>query len=295
MQTNCSQAHVMKKNQISLLFLVVSIVISAQNTDEKKYLLTSKTNSLSLSTVSFLDPYLSPITYAGIGLGYNSESRRILNQTDLRYTTLNRLRIGAGIALNEALTSDMLYLGADYGWVIEYKLKPFKGIKIQVGGLWDVDFGMKNLERNINNPVNLDLATNLNLSAMASYDIILKRKILKLNLTLQTPVLGCMFVPKAGASYYEMFELGNLTDAFHFSSIHNKRGLMGTFSVEVPFKRSTWNFGLRMNELRYSANNIVFNRSEFSLLIGTTFDVISFAGTKNKKPNNFISVGDQIL
>lgn len=198
----------------------------------------------------------------------------------------------AGIALNKALTSDILYLGVNFGYGMEYRLNPINGIKIQVGGIWDVDFAMKNLERNINNPVNLDMATNLNLSAQATYDIVLKRKTLKLNLALQTPVLGCMFVPRSGASYYEMFELGNLTDAIHFSSIHNKRGVMGTFSVEVPFRRSVWNFGLRFNELRYAANELVFNRNEFSLLIGTTFDGIRFAGTKNQKPKNFISPND---
>lgn len=282
----------MKKIRISLLFLAITLFVSAQQNDEMKYRMTAKTNSFCLSTLSFLDPYLSPVAYSGVGLGYSTESRRFLGKTNNRLTSLSRLKLGTGIALNKALTSDMLYLGADYGWGIEYKLKPFNGIKIQFGGLWDVDFGMKNLERNINNPVNMDLATNLNLSALASYDIILKRKTLKLNLALQTPILGCMFIPKAGASYYEMFELGNLTDAIHFSSIHNKRGLSGTFWVEVPFKRSVWNFGLGMNNLRYTANNLIFNRNEFSLLVGTTFDQIRFAGTKTKKPGNFVSPRD---
>jgi Protein of unknown function (DUF3316) len=282
----------MDKIRILLFFLLVNGVVSAQSTDKNKYLLASKTNSFSLSTLSFLDPYLSPTTYSGIGLGYNCESRRFLNNTDTRYTTLSRLRLGAGIALNPEITSDLLYLGVNYGWGIEYRLNPVNRIKLQVGGLWDVDFGFKNMERNINNPVNLDMATNLNLTGLATYDIPLRRKTLRLKLALQTPLIGYMFVPKAGASYYEMFDLGNLTDAFHFSSLQNKRGLLGTFSVDVPFNRSVWNFGLRMNELRYSANNLVFVRNEFSLLIGTTFDVINFAGRKNKAPKNFISPND---
>jgi len=289
LQTNCRKSHEMKKIRIFLLFLIVSLVVSAQNNDEKKYLLTAKTNSFSLSTLSLLDPYLSPIRYNGLGLGYSSESRRFLTEKDNKYSTLSKFRLGASIALNPEMTSDLLYFGANYGWGIEYHVMSINGIKLQVGGLWDADFGFKNVERNINNPVNLDMATNLNLTGLASYDIILKRKTLKLKLALQTPLIGFMYVPKAGASYYEMFELGNLTDAFHFSSIHNKRGLDAKFSIDIPFKRSVWNFGLKMNELRYSANNLVFDRSEFSLLVGTTFDFINFAGTKNKKPKNFIS------
>ena len=293
MQTNRCQTHEMKKIRITLILLVLSFVVSAQNnTDEKKYPLTSNTNSFNLSTLSFLDPYLSPLNYSGLGLGYSTESRRFLNEMDYKYSTLSKFRFGAGIALNPKLTSDLLYFGANYGWGIEYHLMSINGIKLQVGGLWDADFGFKNVERNINNPVNLDMATNLNLTGLASYDIILKQKTLKLKLALQTPLFGFMFVPRAGASYFEMFELGNLTDALHFSSIHNKRGIDGKLSIDVPFNHSVWSFGLKMNELRYSANDLVFNRSEFSLLVGTTFDITSFAGRKNKAPKNFISPND---
>ncbi|MEI6753279.1 MAG: DUF3316 domain-containing protein [Paludibacter sp.] len=282
----------MNKIRILIFLLLATLAALAQTSDEKKYLLTSKTNSYYISTLSFLDPYLSPITYRGLGLGYNSESRRFLNVTNTDLSTLSKLRFTAGIAINPEITSDLLYFGANYGYGIEYRFIVAKGLKLQVGGLWDVDFGLKNMERNINNPVNLDMATNLNITGLAMYDIPLRRKVLKLKLSLQTPFVGCMFVPKAGASYYEMFDLGNLTDAFHFSSLHNKRGLLGTFSIDVPFNRSIWNFGLRMNNLRYTANNLVFNRSEYSLLIGTTFDVINFAGRKNKAPKNFISPND---
>jgi hypothetical protein len=42
-------------------------------------------------------------------------------------------------------------------------------------------------------------------------------------------------------------------------------------------------------KLKYSANEMVFKHDEFTLVIGKTFDVASFAGRKNIAPQNFIS------
>ncbi len=283
----------MNKIRFLLLFLFATMVVSAQNTDDKKYLLTSKTNTIGISTLSFVDPYLSPLTYDGLAISYDNEARRFLSTENTNISTQSLLNLQAGILLNTPVSSDMLYLGANYGWEMCYHaVIPIKGLKVLVGGLLDIDFGFKNMERNVNNPVNLDISTNLNLSALARYTIPLRHKTLQLQLALQTPVIGYMFVPKAGASYYEMFDLGNLTDAFHFSSLYNKRGLNSTLTVEVPFNRSVWRFGLKMKILRYSANDLVFDKNEFSLLVGTSFDTFNFAGRKNKAPKNFVSTQD---
>ena len=86
-----------------------------------------------------------------------------------------------------------------------------------------------------------------------------------------------------------MFMLGNLVDAVHFSSIHNKRGLNSTLTVEVPFNRSVWHFGINTQDIKYSANNMVFSNNQISFVVGTSLDRISFSGKKNKAPDNFIS------
>src|SRR5450759_4651919 len=105
----------------------------------------------------------------------------------------------------------------------------------------------------------------------------LRKKTFRLQLELQTPILGYMFVPLNGASYYEMFDLGNMTDAFHVSSLHNKRGVKSSFTIDVPSNRSGWRFGFNFMNVKYSANDLVFVRNELSLVVGTTFDTANFA------------------
>ena len=280
-----------KKVLLSLIFFV-SILASAQNNDSLKYLLTTKSATFGLSLPEFTDPYLSPLIYSGIGLRYDAESRRFLSNKNTKYSMQSKLTISTGMMLNPAFSSEMLYLGANYGWGVNYHFRLNNQLRILAGGLWDVDFGYKNVPRNVNNPINLDMATNLNLTGLLMFDYPMRRRTLHLQAALQIPVMGCMFVPPGGASYYDMFELGNTTKAFHFSSLHNKIGLNQTYSVDVPFNQITWRFGLHFMNLKYTANNLVFVHDEISLLVGTTFDAITFGGKKKVAPHNFISTND---
>lgn len=282
----------MKK--IIFFFLVFIFIqsIYAQNLEDKTYLLTNKQYTLSLSTLSFIDPYLSPLSYNGIGIRYDGDSRRFLSPQNTKISLQNKLKLNAGLLLNPANTASMMYIGINEGWGLEYHFEPLNGLKLSAGGLWDIDFGFKDLERNVNNPINIDLATNLNITGIAGYDIQLRKKVLKLQLAIQCPLFGYLFVPSGGASYYDMFELGNLTNTLHFSSLYNKRGINQTYSIEVPFNRSIWRFGFGFDYLKYSANNMVFVKNEFRILTGITFDMATFAGRKNKAPMNFISTND---
>lgn len=282
----------MKHYFILSLIILFSSMLSAQNSEEQKYLLTTTTCNYGISTFSFLDPYLSPMTYSGNGLKFERENRRFFSPNNVNISMQSKFNLEAGITENPASTNSMIYFGINYGWGMSYHFRLQKGLQLLAGGLWDVDFGFKWIGRNVNNPVNMDIATNLNLTGAVIYDIPLRKRTLRLRMDLKTPVIGCMFAPPSGASYYEMFELGNLEDAVHFSSLHNKRGLNGTLSLDVPFSRSVWRVGVSYQGLKYQANDMVFKRKEFSFLIGTTFDSATFAGRKNRAPKNFLSTNE---
>jgi len=267
-------------------------MLAAQNTDEKKYLLTTNANSFNFSTLSMTDPYLSPANYSGIALNYSHESRRFLKSENTSYSMQDKLNFTGGLMLNPSITSEMMYLGINYGWGINYHFRLDKRTRILAGGLWDIDFGFKVMPRNINNPVNVDLATNLNLTGLLQYDIPTHRRTMRLEMALQTPIIGCMYVPLGGASYYDMFELGSFTNAIHASTLFNKAGLLQTYAITIPFNQVVWRFGLHFNNLIYKANNMVFTKDEYSLLIGTTFDAFRFGARKKTAPKNFISTNE---
>jgi hypothetical protein len=257
--------------------------------NELKYALKSNSDAIGISVLSLTDPYLSPLTYSGLGVRYQADSRKYIHPDDVNLSSVGRLNFDMGMALNPANSSSMVFLGANAGWGMHYHYRPVKGLQLLAGGICDIDFAVKQVSRNVNNPYNVDLSSNLSLSGMALYDIAMRRKTLRIRGSIETPLLGCMFVPRSGVSYYEMFELWNLESAIHFSSLHNKRGLIETLTVDVPFDSSTWQFGFRFSNLKYQANDMVFKRNEASVLIGIKYDVATFAGKKNRAPKNFIS------
>jgi len=282
----------MKKIVLISFVIQLGSFLSAQNGYEQKYLLTTKTNTIGFSSLNLIDPYLSPLTYTGTGIQFEHESRRFLSITNTNISMQSKLDLEGGSLLNPAQTSAMYYLAVNYSWGMHYHFRPMKGLVVLAGGTWDAGLGYKDVPRNVNNPGNVDLATNLNLSGVAIYDIILRRLVLKLQLAVETPVIGWMYVPLAGASYYEMFMLGNTSDISHFSSIINKRGIHPKLTLDVPFKSSVWRIGVGYQRLQYKANNMIFDRNELSFMLGTTFDVIHFGGRSKKAPANFISTNE---
>ena len=282
----------MKKLLLIAFVLLSHSILFAQTMDDQKYLLTSKTNTYGFTILSLTDPYLSPLTYTGNGVQFEHESRRFFTVTGTNISMQSKFQLEGGILLNPPQTSSMTYLAMDYSWGMHYHFRPMKGLKLLVGGTWDAGVGYKDVPRNVNNPGNIDLATNLNLSGIALYDIPLSRRTLRLQLAVETPLIGWMYVPLAGASYYEMFSLGNLSGISHFSSVFNKRGINPKLTVDVPFKQSVWRVGFGIQKLQYTANNMVFDKTEMSVIIGTTFDMAGFGGRMRKAPANFISPGE---
>jgi len=282
----------MKKLLLFALLVLCDFSLFAQTGDDQKYLMTTKTNTYGLSSLSLVDPYLSPLTYAGNGIQFEHESRRCWSEKDTRLSVQNKLDLEVGYLLNPAQNSSMTYMAVNYSKGMHYQFNPGNGWMFMTGASWDIGLGYKNVARNINNPGNVDLATNFNLSGIAMYDLPLNRRTLRLQLSVETPLIGWMYVPLAGASYYEMFSLGNLSGISHFSSVFNRRGINPRFTVDVPLKNSVWRVGLGYQKLQYTANNMVFDRTETSLILGTTFDAIHFGGRMRKAPKNFISPND---
>ena len=282
----------MNKLLLTGLVIFFNSILYAQDSNEQKFLLTTKTNTVGFSILSLTDPYLSPLTYTGNGIQFEHESRRFLSLSNTNVSIQNKLNLEFGYLLNPAQTASMTYIGADYSWGMHYHFRPLEGLILLAGGTGDVGLGYKDVPRNVNNPGNVDLYANLNLSGVAQYDIPLLRRTLRLQLSVETPLIGWMYVPLAGASYYEMFMLGNLSGISHFSSVFNKRGINPKLTVNVPFKSSVWRFGIGYQKLQYTANKMVFDRTEMSVHIGTTFDMVGFGGRMRKAPSNFISTGE---
>ncbi len=280
----------MKKISLTIFLLsLFSVCAFTQQTTDKKYSLITSTNNAALTLLSITDPYLSPISYSGIGVGFEHAERKYFNPENTDFSMQHKLNSLVGIALNPSFSASTTYLGGAFSWGAFYHYRKLSDVQILAGATTDGQFGFKSNMRNVNNPINVDMAVNLNLAASLRYDFLMKNKKVRLIYDFETPLMGCMFVPMVGASYYEMFDLWNLRNTIHFSSLHNKLAYKSALVLEIPMRTSVFTVGFSSHSLKYGANDLVFKQNSFSLLLGYKTNLYKFKGNDNTAPSNFIS------
>lgn len=282
----------MKKNIFLICLLCIFVTTGAQTNMKESVSLTNVSHHAGFSVVELVDPYLSILNYTGLGLRFEYTDSRYLNPANQQVASYSRIAGLAATVKNPQATAGITYVGGNAALGALYEYRDINNLVLLAGGNVDVDFAYKMNSRNVNNPVNIDLATNLNAMLGVRYNIATRKRMLKLKANFEFPLIGCMFVPYPGLSYYEMYSSGDYGEAIHFSSLHNKQGLKEQISIDVPFKYSTWSFGARMHQLKYQAGDQPHSFSEFSIFVGINYDIVRFAGRKVKMPEHFISPGN---
>jgi len=264
-------------------------VVSAQQPKEKNYLLTSVTTQYGWSMLNLTDAYLSDLPYSGYGLQFNTTARRFATAKSDRISLRTDINLNAGLASNDPQSATFTYIGGNVGSGVQAHFKPIRNVQVLLGGVWDAEMGVKIYSREVNNAANIDLATNLNLSATLRYDLPLWKNHIRLQADVRSPLLGLMFVPVRGESYSEIYYLRSYENLVHFTSLHNKNGLNIRYLVQIPLKNSILNIGFQTDYLKYAANNMVFRRNIMSMQVGASCDLIQFGGRKNRAPAHFVS------
>lgn len=276
------------------IFTLFSFSLSAQDNDMKNYNLVTNSNTIGLGFVNILDPYLSPFEYSGNSIEYTGDYREYISTSDTTFSISSRFLVQLGKAKHPANINSMFFFNGNYEFGYYYHYRPEKNLTCLFGTSWDVDLGGKYIARNINNPFSLDLYTDLNLSISTNYKFKLQvfsifSQDFRLEYGVKTPLVGCMFVPPQGKSYYQIFSLGDYTDVFHLSSLHNKRAFYQYFNLDVPLNFSTFRIGVKSDLLQYKANDVVYHSFNYSVNLGCVINFYVFEGIKNKAPKNFRS------
>lgn len=273
------------------IFLLFSICVMAQEVQE--YHLTTRSWQVGLGGISLKDAYLSPLVYTGNGLQYKSSDRRFLFKDSDKFTSITTGALSFYGLSNPKNTASMMYFDVYSDYAIHYHFRFKERFQLLIGGSWDIDLGFKYLSRNVNNPFNLDLSTNLNVSALFLWKIPTRKRVMQLETRIYSPFLGAMFAPENGATYYEMFTLENgLKNTGHISSLGNKAGYKFNAAFDIPFKNWTLRLAYNNEMLQYKANNAVYHRYFSGISIGTRYEFYKFKGRKNLPPSNFLSPND---
>lgn len=192
----------LKVTILSLFPLFTSLSLIAQPTDSTQ--IRTSVNMLGIGSTNILDTYLSQEKFSGIGFSYlnmterespNSQWSTILQQ-EINFSSTNDRSDKA----NELQGDYSFFWGKYYNWFLLNQR-----LKIQAGGLVNANIGFIYNTVNSNNPAQARLSAQLMPSGIATYHFTLWEKHFALRYELDLPLVGIMFSPNYGQSYYEIF------------------------------------------------------------------------------------------
>jgi len=282
----------MKKPLCISILCLSACALSAFAQQKVDNTLINRAWTVGYGSISLHDEYLSPLVYRGALYRADYESMQFLS-TKTNKVSLQWFMSGAvSITNNPAGNNSILYGAVSPGIGLHYHFRPAKNLKIMVGGMWDILFANKYSLSNGNNPYSVDLSTHWDVSAIAQYKLYIKKFPVMLRYSASIPVVGVMFVPEYGASYYEMFVLGNLKNAFHVASLNNNVAYNSSLTADLMFTKWIVRLAYYHDYQKNSANSLHFETMQNAFSIGLVVNLAIFDRGKRRVPSTFSDVNE---
>ena len=189
------------KNKLLRLFLTLSPLSAVAQE-------TTSANIIGVGSSRILDTYINQEKYSGLGFSYLYIKERA--RTDRRWNSIIEHEIDLSTTKDRSKDNQMmegnyyLYWGLYRHWqLFGYRLV------VQAGGLANANLGFLYDTTSSNNPAQGRISLNIMPAGIATYRFPLFGQQFALRYELDVPLIGVMFSPNYGQSYYEIFNRGN--------------------------------------------------------------------------------------
>ena len=203
---------------------------------------------LGLGPSNVLDTYLTPEKFRGTGYTYLYIRDNAPADILRRWTTTIEHEVDFSKTKDRSENSTNLEATYNLYWDRYYNLQPINHLRLQVGAAANVCLGGIYDLTSSNNPGQVRAGLNIMPSATACYNFSICNQRFSARYELNLPLVGVMFSPNYGQSYYEIFSQGNYD--------HN---IVPTTFVSAPTFRQIasidWHFSQRFSlRLAYLGN-----------------------------------------
>jgi len=227
----------------------------------------ARTFLLGIGRTNQLDTYLSPMEYTGLQVSFLIQSERMTRLANHHISFQSTLYGAYTSTDNPAGTANYIggRLAYDAGW--HYHYSPLPNLDLKGGALIGTDLGFLYNDRNGNNPAQGRFSIDLSLSAGASYAFRLWKLPMRASYQADLPMIGLMFCPEFGESYYEISQRGvghNIICAHPCNALSLRQFL----TMDFCLRRFTIRIGYLCDIRQSNARSIKYHDISHSFMLG---------------------------
>ncbi|MBR5657722.1 MAG: DUF3316 domain-containing protein [Prevotella sp.] len=230
-----------------------------------------KATMIAVGSTNILDTYLSPESYKGEEIHFISTVHKPTRWNNIWQTVVNEGSIAT--VNNRADNNDEIGGAYDFQYHLRHHWE-HGNFNFEVGAAIGAHLGFLYNTRNSNNPAQAYAAINLMPSAALSRSLTLFKRSSALHYELTVPLLGLMFSPNYGQSYYEIFSRGNYDHNIVPTTIGATPSLRHSLTLDIPLSRQKPTLLFRIGYLgdyqQAKVNNLKQHHYAHLLLIGWT-------------------------
>jgi hypothetical protein len=254
-----------------LLALCDGIYAQADSQQANRYV--TRATMYGIGYTNVFDTYLSPQEYKGIDFRISRETMRMTKLLDGNVSVQNFFQANIGYTHNHAENNNTFNGLVNWNYGLHYQFRITENFKLLAGALADINGGFVYNLRNTNNPASARAFINLDASAMAIWHAKIKNYPLTLRYQVNVPVVGAMFSPHYGQSYYEIFTLGNSDGVIQFTSLHNQPSVRQMLSIDFPVRYAKLRFSYMADLQQSDVNNIKTHTYSHVFMVGFVKDL----------------------
>lgn len=228
------------------------------------------------------DTYLSPQEYTGIDFRMARESMRMTRWMNGNLSRQIFFQANLGYTHNKADNNNTFSGLANWNYGLHYNFLLTSNFRLLAGGLADINGGFVYNLRNGNNPAQARAYINLDASGMAIWNLRIKNRPLTLRYQINLPLMGVMFMPNYGQSYYEIFTLGHWDGVINFTSLHNQPSLRQMLTVDFPLGKAKMRFAYIWDAQQAKVNQIKTHVYSHVFMVGFVKELYLFSNRKSK-------------